>query len=112
MNAAMPMPRVGSQVESVRQFARESVMRWSALCQQFLDCRPTPEQMPDHLDTLKWLLRFARAIHLTAADPDYPDHQIADELEGRLIQLEHCWTMFNNPMSEADADKLASEIFT
>ena len=59
----------------------------------------------------KWLLRFARAIHLTAADPDYPGRQIADELEGRLIQLEHCWTMFNNPMPEGDTDKLASQVF-
>ncbi len=67
--------------------------------------------MPDHLNTLKWLLRFARALHLTAADPEYPDRQIANELEGRLIQLEHYWLMLNNPMPESEADKLASEIF-
>jgi hypothetical protein len=111
MNAAMPVPYVESQTESIRNFARESVTRWSELCQQFLDHRPTSEQMPDHLNTLKWLLRFARALHLTAADPEYPDRQIANELEGRLIQLEHYWLMLNNPMPESEADKLASEIF-
>jgi hypothetical protein len=111
MNPALSVPYVESRAESVREFARDSVARWSALCQQFLDYRPTPDQMPDHINTLKWLLRFARAIYVTAADPDYPDRQLADELEGRLIQLEHCWTLFNNPMPEMQADQLAAEIF-
>jgi hypothetical protein len=111
MDAAMPVPYIESHAESIRQFACESVTRWSALCQQFLDYRPTAEQMPDHINTLKWLLRFSQTIHLTAADPEYPDRQIADELEGRLIQLEHSWMMLNNPMPEAEAEKLASEIF-
>ncbi len=47
----------------------------------------------------------------TQRHSDHTDQQIADELEGRLIQWEHYWMMFNNPMSEAESDRLAAKIF-
>jgi hypothetical protein len=114
----MAIPYVETHAESVREFALESVAEWSDVCQKFLDNQrqlfigqPTPEQMEGHRMALKWLLRFTRAIHLTASDPEYPDRQIADELVGRLIQLEHSWRMIENPISEAEADKLAEKVF-
>ena len=70
-----------------------------------------PEKLEQHRLALKWMLRFARAIHLTAADPDYPDRRIADELEGRLLQLEHSWRMIHDPMTGAQAEKLLKEVF-
>lgn len=104
---------------SVQEFARETVEQWSALCQKFLDQQrveiltghSSPAKLEQHRTALKWMLRFARAIHLTAADPDYPDKRIADELEGRLIQLEHSWRMIHERMPEAEAEKLLQNVF-
>jgi|GEM_PF-3068557 hypothetical protein len=119
MNTAAIRGRyVEAGAESVREFGRDSVAQWSALCQQFLDNqrhvlsgRITRDQLQDHLTALKWLLRFARVMHVAVSDPDYPDRQIADELEGRLIQLEHSWELFHNPMSEAEAENLIADVF-
>lgn len=104
---------------SVQEFARETVEHWSDLCQNFLDRQrveiltgdPSPEKLEQHRMALKWMLRFARAIHLTAADPDYPDKRIADELEGRLLQLEHSWRMIHDLMPAAEAEKVLAELF-
>jgi len=104
---------------SVQAFARETVEQWSELCQNFLDRQrveiltgePSPEALEQHRLALKWMLRFARAIHLTAADPDYPDKRIADELEGRMRQLEHSWRMIHERMPDAEAEKLLKDVF-
>src|ERR1017187_2529252 len=104
---------------SVQEFARETVEQWSDLCQKFLDRQraeiltgdPLPIKLEQHRLALKWMLRFARAMHLTAADPDYPDKSIADELEGRLLQLEHSWRMIHERMPEAEAEKLLQQVF-
>ena len=84
-------------VDTAQQFARELVAEWSAVCQRFLDWErkeifgrhPSAEMPEQHQVALKWLLRFAKGIYSTASDPEYPDREIADELKGRLIQLEH-----------------------
>ena len=102
-----------------QQIARDKVMEWSGLCRRFLDVTrqeillgsPTPEKLEAHRNATKWLLRMTRALHLAAADPDFPDRSMAGELEGRVIQLEHIWRQIHNPMPEAEADKLLAEIF-
>jgi|SRR5882724_1329194 len=104
---------------SVQELAQETVAQWSDLCQMFLDrqrteilgANPSPVELEKHRLGLKWMLRFTRAIHLTAADPDYPDRRIADELEGRLFQLEHSWRMIHERMPEAEAEKLLRNVF-
>ena len=110
-----------SEAEGVdfQQFARDKAMEWSGLCRRFLDVtraeillgNPSPQKLEAHRNATKWLLRMARAIQMTAADPDFPDRRIADELEGRVIQLEHIWSQIHNPMPEAEADKLLAEVF-
>src|SRR5262245_42644738 len=96
-----------SEAFSVQQAARAQVSRWSEVCQRFLDWqsreilgrdRPSAKKLEKHRTDLKWLLRFGRAIYLTASDPDYPDKQIASELHGRLIQLQHSWRMIHEQM--------------
>lgn len=72
---------------------------------------PTPAQQEAHRTALKRLLRMTRMMCAAVADPDDPDRQMADELEGRLIQLEESWRMINNPMSEAEADGLIQKFF-
>jgi len=110
-----------AKAESVdfQQLARDKVMEWSALCRQFLDFQrreillgnPTPQQQEAHRAMLKWMLRLTRSLHLSVADPDFPDPTLADELEGRVIQLSESWRMFNNPMSDAEADELLAKVF-
>ncbi len=103
----------------IEQFAQEAVRQWSALCQQFLDRQrkeifegePLPEKLEHHRAALKWLLRFARVICSTAADPDFPDKQIANELKGRVLQLEHSWRMVHEKMPKAEAEQLLNEVF-
>jgi hypothetical protein len=104
---------------SSERFGQEAVAQWSALCQQFLDwqrreildAEPAPEKLEQHRTGLKWLLRFARALYLTAADPDYPDQRMANELKGRMLQLEHSWRMVHERMPEAEAEQLLREVF-
>jgi hypothetical protein len=60
---------------------------------------------------LKWILRFARAIYATAADPDYPSREVADELHGGVIRLEHSWRMIQEPMPEAEVDAFLHGVF-
>ncbi len=101
------------------QFAHAKAMEWSALCRRFLDVTrqeillgsPAPEKLEAHRNATKWLLRMTRALHMTAADPDFPDRRVADELEGRVIQLEHVWSQIHDPMPEAEADRLLAEVF-
>jgi hypothetical protein len=105
---------------SMRQAARDQVQGWSDNCQKFLDWQrreilgprqPPKEKIEQHRDDIKWLLRFGRAIYMTATDPDYPDKQISTELRGRLIQLEHSWRMVHEQMPEAEAEQLLREVF-
>jgi len=78
---------------------------------EILSGQPSPEELQTHRTVLKWMLRFARAIHAAAADPEYPSREIADELQGRAIQLEHSWRMIQEPMPDAQADALLHETF-
>ena len=109
----------GLGVEPVHQFATQTVEHWCALCQNFLDWQrrqiiegePSPEDLERHRTGLKWMLRFAKAIYLTASDPEYPDKRIADELKGRMLQLEHSWRMVHDTLPDAEAEKLLKEVF-
>ena len=112
-----PKPQAGAP--GIQRLVLESVSQWSAFCQRFMDWQrteilshqPSPEDLQAHRTALKWMLRFARAVYATAADPDYPSREIADELQGRVIQLEHSWRMIQEPMPDAQADALLREAF-
>src|SRR5258708_5688648 len=101
------------------QFPRQAVAQWSALCQQFLDRQrreilerqASPEELSQHRTALNWLLRFARVICLTASDPSYLDRGIAEELKGRILQLEHSRRIVHEKMPKDEAEQLLREIF-
>jgi hypothetical protein len=105
---------------SLEQLAREPAKQWSEICQWFLDrqrheileATPTAEKLREHRLALRMMLSFAKALYLTAADPEYPDKWIADELHGRLIQLQHSWRMIHEPMPEAECESMLREVFT
>ena len=117
--STLALPKPGAGALGIERLALESVSQWSAYCQRFMDWQlteilsgqPSPEDLQTHRAVLKWMLRFARAIYATAADPDYPSREIADELQGRIIQLEHSWRMIQEPMPDAQTDALLHEAF-
>jgi hypothetical protein len=122
MKAATIATDAGSTDEGITQWVREAVGEFSKMCQHFMDHQnreilgqnPTEQQREAHRTALKWMLRVARLLYATAADPDYPDKAIASELHGRLIQLEHSWRISQAKMTaaeEAEADKLLHKIF-
>ena len=105
---------------SVQQAVWEQVSHWSDVCQRFLDWQrseileapePSVQAIEQHRLCLKWLLRFGRAIYLTAADPDYPDKRLSSELRGRLAQLEHSWRIVHECMSQAEAEQVLGAVF-
>ena len=117
---AVEVSTEASEGFSLQQAAREQVSQWSEVCQRFLDWQnreilepsePSAERLEEHRAGLKWLLRFGRALALTASDPDYPDKQISRELNGRLIQLEHSWRTVHERMPETEAASLLREVF-
>src|SRR6266436_4447147 len=118
MNAVTVAPEQAEEFP-FQQATREEMDHWSALCQKFLDWQrsdilrrdPSPQALDQHRTRLKWLLRFTKALYMTASDPDYPDKRIADELEGRLLQLQESWAMVHDRMPDAKAEKLLSEVF-
>ena len=60
---------------------------------------------------MRLMLTFGRSIYKTVADPLFPDRGIADEIHGRLIQLEHSWRLAHRTMSDAEAGQLMKEVF-
>ena len=93
--------------------------RFSNLCQEFFDRErrelleqePSTQDLEAHRTAIKWLLRSARAMLTMTSDPDFPDRSTVNELEGRLIQLQHSWRQFQEPMPEAEAEQVLSQAF-
>jgi hypothetical protein len=100
-------------------FTKRSVEQWCALCTSFLTwererilkAKPLPKEQEEHRQTLKWLLRLTRLIHSMAADPEFPDPSAAELLELKLWQLDQSWKMLYEPMPEAEANKILTEVF-
>jgi len=111
----------GSDVTSpdIEHLTGDYVHQWSMRCgtflewerQQMLYAEPSLRIKEEHRQSLKWLLRLTRLMHSMAADPEFPDRSLADELEGRLLQLNSSWRMFYEAMPAEQAEKLLAEVF-
>ena len=118
MNALTPA-KERAEDASLQQLPRQTVEAWSDVCQRFLDRQrheilerePSPEKLREHRAALKLRLRLAHAMYFTVCDPDYPDRHLADELQGRLLQLEHSWRITQQPMANAEADEMLRKVF-
>jgi hypothetical protein len=103
----------------IEHLTEDYVHHWSLLCDRFLTWEreqmlseePSAKNRTEHRQCLKWLLRLTRLLHSMAADPEFPDKSLADELEGRLLQLESSWRMFYEAMPAEEAEKLLAEVF-
>ena len=108
-----------SQTGTFQQFAVEQVLQWCDVLDHFIHCQsrcmlrafPSDQQMEDHRQGLKWLLRLTKLIHSVASDPEFPDKSLLGQLEAQLCQLEESWELFYNRMPETEADKILSEAF-
>jgi hypothetical protein len=109
----------GATAPDIEHLTGDYVRQWSLLCggfltwerQQMLMGEPSAKSKTEHRQCLKWLLRLTRLLHSMAADPEFPDKSLADELEGRLLQLESSWRMFYEAMPAKEAEKLMAEVF-
>ena len=114
-------PRIADvAIEGMRQFMRRNAEAWSDMTQQLLDEQrihmlekePTQKDLDAQRQRLTWMFRFMRPLYAAVSDPDYPDPWPAQELKGRLIQLEHSWRIFQEPqMTEAEADEILKKVF-
>jgi ferric-dicitrate binding protein FerR (iron transport regulator) len=121
MNAISVPPgsAAAAAAENLKEFTRQSVSQFSRLCQEFFDSErrelfekePSDADLEAHRTAIKWLLRAARAMLTMTSDPDFPDRSAANELEGRLIQLEHSWRQFQDSMPEPEAEKILASLF-
>jgi hypothetical protein len=103
----------------IEHLTGDYVQQWSLLCGRFLAwerrqillVEADAKKREQHRQCLKWLLRLTRLLHSMAADPEFPDRSLADELEGRLLQLESSWRMFYEAMPAEQAEKQLAEVF-
>jgi hypothetical protein len=103
----------------IEHLTGDYVHQWSTSCGRFLawereemlHAEPSVKTKEEHRQCLKWLLRLTRLLHSLAADPEFPDRSLAEELEGRLLQLDSSWRMFYEAMPARQAEKLLAEVF-
>ena len=92
------------------RLAYEWMDRWVKACDEFSEwqyrniiaCQPTPQQLAEHREALKWMLRFTRLMQSQVKDPDFPLRQFANEMDGRLLQLEEVWKLIHEPRQHND----------
>ena len=59
----------------------------------------------------KWLLRSALKLESLVKDPEYPGRYFAQEIAGKLIQLQESWDSLNNPISDSETDAILQKVF-
>jgi len=106
-------------METLHDVAIENVERLLRVCDEvrrmhraeFLLQEPSAKNRADFQQCIPWLIRALRLNHSQMADPSWPHREIAKRIETTLWQLEQLWESENNPMSDAEADKLLKAIF-
>ncbi len=78
---------------------------------EVLSRKPSPETLAEHRQTLKWLLKLTRVLHVEVADAGPPISRFLPEVTGKMHQLESAWEMIHNPMSDEEADAILRNVF-
>ena len=78
---------------------------------EVLSRRPSPETLAEHRQTLKWLLKLTRVLHIEVADAGPPVSRFLPELTGKMHQLESAWDMIHNPVSDEEANAILRRVF-
>jgi hypothetical protein len=107
------------EIPSLGQWTIERILEWSASCGRFLDWErahlilrePSAQDLAEHKQALRLLLRITRIYHAAVSNPEFPDRSVVKEMHGRLLQLESSWRMLHEAMPKAEAEKLLAEVF-
>ena len=99
--------------------AHDLLQNWIAACDAFLqwqrkrviERKPSTDELAEHREALKWMLRLTRNLHAQVADPDFPAPLSASEIAGKLLQLEESWGLIQESMSDAEADAILLTAF-
>jgi len=108
-----------ASAESATSATLKLLRTWIATCNEFrererreiIEKEPSPEKLAEYREELKWMIRGARALLSVVSDPDFPSRQFANEISGKLLQLEDSWQSLNNPMTDAEADAILQKAF-
>jgi hypothetical protein len=103
----------------VRKWAQQNVQQWCVICDDFkketqrtmLSCEPSAEDLREHREKMKVLLRMTRLLHAELTDPDFREPSLAGALSIRLRQLQDLWEIVHQPMDERDADRILAQAF-
>ena len=92
---------------------------WKERCEDFLgwqrknfiDREPSAEDLAEHGERLKVMVRFTLHVYAQAADPDAPRPDALRAIAGRLRQLEDWRAVIHNPLSHEEADRILARAF-
>ncbi|MBI4663952.1 MAG: hypothetical protein HY735_34575 [Verrucomicrobia bacterium] len=104
---------------ALAEMARRNVESTLAACDQFrrwhrenfILKRPTAEQRAEHAMDVRILLLMVRWLQATLADPASPARELLPRVAAMIRLLEDCWQSVHEPMDEAEAEMLLSEVF-
>jgi hypothetical protein len=103
-----------------REGAGEDLLSfWVGRCDKFMERQrkdvlerdPSPEELADHVGTLKFMIRVTLLLQALFADPDSPAHQSALAISGKLLQLQESLKLLQNPMTDSEADAILETAF-
>jgi hypothetical protein len=98
---------------------QELVRYWLDRCGDFMDQQrknlverePSPREVAEHVDSLKFMIRVTLSSQALVADPDSPARRFAQEISGTLLQLQASLELFLNPMTDVEADTVLAAAF-
>ncbi|MBM3837326.1 MAG: hypothetical protein FJ398_05060 [Verrucomicrobia bacterium] len=104
---------------TLAEMARRNVESTLAACDQFrrwhresfILKEPTLDQVSEHAMDVRILLLMLRWLQATLADPGSPARELLPRVAAMIRILEDCWQSVHEPMDEAEAEKLLSEVF-
>lgn len=118
MNAVRAHPTSKSGLP-VAGLARQLIEAWLSAFREFraweraeiIEKAPSDETLADYGQSLKIMLRMARALQAQVTDADFPAHEFIPQINGTVLQLESSWESLINPLTEEEADGLLQKYF-
>jgi hypothetical protein len=102
-----------------RWLINQMLDRWAEAVEQFrhwedqeiLRKEPSPQDLGRHRHEGAWIIRATRHLQDMAMDPDFPLRERAEEIAGRLAQLEATFMEIHDPMTDQQADEILRQAF-
>ncbi|PWU15250.1 MAG: hypothetical protein C5B50_15730 [Verrucomicrobia bacterium] len=117
MEIAIPLPS-GRSITAA-DMVRGWIELWFRCCDAFqqwekealLSAKPSPEDSEKHRRQVTAFIRMGRFLEGLLEDPDFPLAEVLPRVQERLLQLTATREMLQDPMSEADFERLFKETF-